>query len=64
MTSTPGEIWAGFGAAAFNGLAILTSRQEHLEFALRCTSLVVGIIVGLLTATAIVIRLIRRQKPS
>ena len=57
-----GEIWAGVGAAMINALAILTSREEHLEFALRCTSLVVGIIVGVLTAIAIVVRLVRNSK--
>ena len=56
----PGEIWAGVGAAMINFLAILTSQQEQLEFALRCTSLVIGILVGILTATALVIRMTKR----
>ena len=43
-----------------NFLAILTSQQEQLEFALRCTSLVIGILVGLLTATALLIRMAKR----
>jgi hypothetical protein len=56
----PGEIWAGVGAAMINALAILTSQQEQVEFALRCTSLVIGILVGLLTATALLIRMTKR----
>ena len=56
----PGEIWAGVGAAMINFIAILTSQQEQLEFALRCTSLVIGILVGILTATALVIRMTKR----
>ena len=56
----PGEIWAGVGAAMINALAILTSQQEQVEFALRCTSLVIGILVGILTATALLIRMIKR----
>ena len=60
MTDHPGEIWAGVGAALLNLVALLTSREEHFEFALRCTSLVIGIIVGLLTATALLIRIIKR----
>ena len=57
----PGEIWAGVGAAMINFLAILTSQQEQVEFALRCTSLVIGILVGLLTATALLIRMAKRK---
>ena len=60
MTDHPGEIWAGVGAALLNIVALLTSREEHFEFALRCTSLVIGIIVGLLTAIALLIRIIKR----
>ena len=60
MTDHPGEIWAGVGAATLNLVALLTSREEHFEFALRCTSLFIGIIVGLLTATALLIRIIKR----
>jgi len=60
MTDHHGEIWAGVGAALLNLVALLTSREEHFEFALRCTSLVIGIIVGILTATALLIRIIKR----
>jgi len=65
MTNHPGEIWAGVGAAMLNVVALLTSRQEHFEFALRCTSLVIGIIVGLLTAAVLILRILhrRRHKP-
>jgi len=44
-----------------NFLAILTSQQEQVEFALRCTSLVIGILVGILTATAILVRMAKRK---
>ena len=60
MTNHPGEIWAGVGAAMLNVVALLTSRQEHFEYALRCTSLIIGIIVGLLTAIVLLIRIIKR----
>ena len=60
MTDHHGEIWAGVGAALLNLVAILTSREEHFEFALRCTSLFIGIIVGLLTAAVLLIRIIKR----
>lgn len=35
-------------------LAILTSLQEKVEHTLRCTSLLVGIAVGVLTAISII----------
>ena len=60
MTDHHGDIWAGVGAALLNLVALLTSREEYFEFALRCTSLFIGIIVGLLTAIALLIRIIKR----
>ena len=62
MTDHPGEIWAGVGAALLNVVALLTSREEHFEFALRCTSLFIGIIVGLLTAAVLILRILHRQR--
>ena len=64
MTDNHGEIYAGFGAALINFLALLTSREEQFEFALRCTSLVVGIIVGILSAVALIYRIVKRRHPT
>lgn len=43
------EIAKGAAALLLNAVALLTSAQEHFEFWLRCTSLSVGTIVGVIT---------------
>lgn len=47
------EILKGTGAVTLNALAIITSTQEHFEFWLRCSSLMIGIVVGVLTIISI-----------
>ena len=47
------DIFKGSGAVAVNFLALLTSAQEHFEFWLRCSSLLIGLLVGILTAISI-----------
>jgi hypothetical protein len=39
----------GLGAVALNVLALITSTQEHLEWALRCSSLILGSLVAAVT---------------
>lgn len=48
------ELLKGLFAVSVNALAVITSSMEHLEFGLRITSLVIGILVGILTAISIV----------
>jgi hypothetical protein len=55
------EIIKGASAVVINAMAIITSTQEHFEFWLRCSSLVVGILVGVLTAISICRKL--KSKP-
>lgn len=52
------DILKGAAGLLVNFLALLTSTQEHLEWGLRCLSLIVGIIVGIAT----VISLLRKKK--
>ena len=47
-------ILKGLTGFCANALGIITSMQEHLEWTLRCASLVVGISVGILTGWSIV----------
>jgi len=60
-----GELWICSSIAAYNALALLTSQEEHLLFTLRCASMGVGVIGGVLGIIAAVFRFVRwiRQKP-
>lgn len=54
MTTSTAVTIKGGAALATNALAISTSMQHQIEWALRCTSLLIGITVGILTAWSIV----------
>lgn len=62
MNENTPDIWRGVGAVVLNAIALLTSREEHFEFALRCTSLIVGIVVGMLTIAVLILRFTRKRK--
>jgi len=56
------EICKGLGAVTINILAVLTSTQESIEFWLRCSSLIIGILVGLLTIASLLWKIHKASK--
>ena len=48
------EICKGFFGISSTVLGVLTSMQEQVEHVMRCVSLAVGMLVGILTAISIV----------
>lgn len=50
------ELCRGMFAVLVNGLAVVTSTMEDVEYWLRVTSLIVGISIGILTLIPLVLK--------
>lgn len=48
------DLLKGLGGTGATALSVLTSLQENVEHAMRCFSLGIGALVGILTAVSIV----------
>ena len=57
-----GEFWICAGVTSINTLAVLTSQEEHILYTLRCASMAVAIVAGILAIVAAVFRFVRWLK--